>query len=613
MTSPYSVEVTSVVEIPTTVTVMDNTVTSVDVVEVGIVGPQGVQGVQGVQGETGATGPTGAQGPTGAKGDTGATGSSGVVNVTPPITNSGTSTSAQIGIDQTALAITPSQVTGIAIVSTPTGNSQTINQNLTVDSIFEVDVASFGVTSGGNATCTTDSTTYRTSAPSLKITPTSAGTVYVKSTGVDGKFAVTPGDTFTVSGYFKRTSGSGSVRFNVHWHNSSDAYVSANSGSNVTANNTDWTYAVASLTVPSGIAYAHIVPVVSSAVGVSDFQYVDDIYCFSKNALTVTGGMVSDTITADSITSTAIASDTITSAITNVSGNSTDARLSVTQSGYGHTIVSKLSNANGIFDAKTTDSRNKTALDVVSEDSWSSAVWITGTEHEHGTVKISHEQPSNATGYDDSNVDSSAGAIAIALKSQDTRSNLASLGGITLAQGIRIQTYQGDGSTGTVTRTGSASSGSTSLTITLSAFTDGNRIYEAYTDVNGIFSSGWTVAGTGIASGTTVTSISSDGLTVTLSAATTSAISNGTITFSGDYPRYGTRGNPFTIQNGNRFNTFVVDKLGKIITATDGNTGGIVIGGGTSGSGSVNLYRSASSTLKTDGAFIAASIDGGSA
>jgi hypothetical protein len=56
MTSPYSVEVTSVVEIPTTVTVMDNTVTQIDVVELGVIGPQGIQGVQGAQGPQGSPG-----------------------------------------------------------------------------------------------------------------------------------------------------------------------------------------------------------------------------------------------------------------------------------------------------------------------------------------------------------------------------------------------------------------------------------------------------------------------------------------------------------------------------------------------------------------------------
>jgi len=54
---------------------------------------------------------TGAQGATGA---TGATGASGVISVTSPITNTGSSTAAQIGIDQTLLTISPSQVIGTA-------------------------------------------------------------------------------------------------------------------------------------------------------------------------------------------------------------------------------------------------------------------------------------------------------------------------------------------------------------------------------------------------------------------------------------------------------------------------------------------------------------------
>jgi hypothetical protein len=56
----------------------------------------------------------GPQGPTGA---TGATGASGVISVTAPVTNSGTSTSAQLGLDQSALAIQPSQVSGTAVVT----------------------------------------------------------------------------------------------------------------------------------------------------------------------------------------------------------------------------------------------------------------------------------------------------------------------------------------------------------------------------------------------------------------------------------------------------------------------------------------------------------------
>jgi hypothetical protein len=67
----------------------------------GLKGDQGDQGEQGIQGATGATGPTGA------------TGASGVVSVTAPITNTGTSTAANIGVDQTGLTLAQSQITGL--------------------------------------------------------------------------------------------------------------------------------------------------------------------------------------------------------------------------------------------------------------------------------------------------------------------------------------------------------------------------------------------------------------------------------------------------------------------------------------------------------------------
>jgi len=76
-------------------------------------GPQGNTGPQGPQGAQGPTGLTGATGATGAKGDTGATGPSGVIAVTSPITNTGTSTSANIGIDQSLISIAQSQVSGL--------------------------------------------------------------------------------------------------------------------------------------------------------------------------------------------------------------------------------------------------------------------------------------------------------------------------------------------------------------------------------------------------------------------------------------------------------------------------------------------------------------------
>jgi hypothetical protein len=82
--------------------------------ETGPTGPTGPTGAQGITGPTGAastvTGPTGATGPTGDLGPTGPTGASGTISVTSPITNSGTSTAAALGFDQTAISINASQV-----------------------------------------------------------------------------------------------------------------------------------------------------------------------------------------------------------------------------------------------------------------------------------------------------------------------------------------------------------------------------------------------------------------------------------------------------------------------------------------------------------------------
>jgi hypothetical protein len=110
-------------------TVLDVLEPAANVLEVsyvrGLTGAQGEQGIQGVKGDTGATGATGATGPQGEQGiqgvkgdkgdtgDTGPQGSSGVVSVTAPITNSGTSTAANIGIDQTGLTLAQSQITGL--------------------------------------------------------------------------------------------------------------------------------------------------------------------------------------------------------------------------------------------------------------------------------------------------------------------------------------------------------------------------------------------------------------------------------------------------------------------------------------------------------------------
>jgi hypothetical protein len=119
-----------------TVTPIKNAVT---VSPVGIPGSQGPQGATGSQGPQGATGATGAKGDKGDKGDTGATGakgdkgdtgdqgSSGVVTVNEPITNAGTSTTANLSVSTgTTSAVGVLQLTD-SVSSTSTTTAATPN------------------------------------------------------------------------------------------------------------------------------------------------------------------------------------------------------------------------------------------------------------------------------------------------------------------------------------------------------------------------------------------------------------------------------------------------------------------------------------------------------
>lgn len=124
MTTPVTVQVVEPDPVSVTVETTPDPITveiqqpvNVTVEIAGIAGPPGAQGEKG---DTGDTGPAGASGPKGDTGDTGPAGPSGatgpqgdpgVVAADAPITyDSGTQT---VGIDQTALTITESQVTGL--------------------------------------------------------------------------------------------------------------------------------------------------------------------------------------------------------------------------------------------------------------------------------------------------------------------------------------------------------------------------------------------------------------------------------------------------------------------------------------------------------------------
>jgi hypothetical protein len=121
---------------------------------VGATGATGAQGIQGIQGNTGATGATGAKGDTGA---TGAAGSSGVVSVTAPITNTGTSSAAIIGIDQTGIVQTSRTIS----TTSPLAGGGALSSNLTL-SVGAGSTSTAGVLQLTDSTSSTSTTTAAT-------------------------------------------------------------------------------------------------------------------------------------------------------------------------------------------------------------------------------------------------------------------------------------------------------------------------------------------------------------------------------------------------------------------------------------------------------------------
>jgi hypothetical protein len=163
----------------------------------GLQGTQGNPGAQGAQGPTGSTGlkgdkgdkgDTGATGATGAKGDTGATGaqgSSGVVSVTAPITNTGTSSAAVIGVDQTGITIAESQVTNLVTdlaAKVPTSRTISTTAPLTGGGDLSANrtlAVSAGSTSAAGVLQLTDSTS--STSTTTAATPNAVKTAYDNS------------------------------------------------------------------------------------------------------------------------------------------------------------------------------------------------------------------------------------------------------------------------------------------------------------------------------------------------------------------------------------------------------------------------------------------------
>jgi hypothetical protein len=124
-----------------------------------------------------ATGEIGAQGNTGAQGTAGA---SGVISVTAPITNTGTSSSAIIGLDQTGLSLVRSQISDFTSGTVAVATSAT-----SANTALTAGTASYSTTSGSATNASTALT---------------AGTAYFASTASTATYATTAGTSIGVSG-----------------------------------------------------------------------------------------------------------------------------------------------------------------------------------------------------------------------------------------------------------------------------------------------------------------------------------------------------------------------------------------------------------------------------
>lgn len=154
--------------------------------EAGVTGPAstvpGPTGAQGIPGEAGPAGSVGATGPQGEVGPTGPAGSNGVISVSAPLTNSGTPTSAVLGITvgTTASSVCAGNDSRLSDARTPTAGS----------------VTDASITSGGLSA---------SSINWVAITPWAANTAYAK------------GDLVSNAGiaYRRSAAGTSGATFNI--------------------------------------------------------------------------------------------------------------------------------------------------------------------------------------------------------------------------------------------------------------------------------------------------------------------------------------------------------------------------------------------------------------
>lgn len=148
----------------------------------GTIGAQGFIGTNGAQGTTGAQGTFGATGAQGITGLQGTNGTSGVIAVTSPIINSGTSTSANIGINQSALTINESQVTNL--VSDLLAKQNKLNDRGAIAISTTYNIGDIAIYKGERIIFTVQTTTASTGNP-----PSISSSNYIKLTSAADYYA----------------------------------------------------------------------------------------------------------------------------------------------------------------------------------------------------------------------------------------------------------------------------------------------------------------------------------------------------------------------------------------------------------------------------------------
>jgi hypothetical protein len=294
----------SVTESTTAVTVSQQSV-AVAITETPTTISTSTVGLQGISGATGATGATGPTGP------------SGVISVTAPITNTGTSSSAILGLDQTGLSILKSQVSdftsGTVAVAT---NASTATYSTTSGT------ASYATTSGTAVYATNSATAVNVSGSAItrsQISNFASGTVASATSATSANTALTAGTaSYATTSLYATTSGTADYA-----KSAGSALYSTSSGSALNAGT--------AVTISGSITKSQVSDFTSGTVAVA------------TNASTATYSTTSGTATYATLSGTAVSisgtitksqvSDFTSGTVTTISGSITKSQVSDFTSG----------------------------------------------------------------------------------------------------------------------------------------------------------------------------------------------------------------------------------------------------------------------------------------